>query len=86
MRMYTSQSIDEEDEDDFDVDENVKSTLTSILGDLGLDDENDDNKEAITKSKKKTKSYSNTPRSRVFKESKNPKKEFKRHGVIITRS
>ena len=85
MRMYTSQSIDEEDEDDFDVDENVKSTLTSILGDLGLDDEDDDNKEAITKSKKKTKSYSNTPRSRVFKESKNPKKEFKRHGVIITR-
>ena len=85
---YLDDSEDSEDsdfedyEDDFEVDDKVISSLSSIIGDIDIpkDNKNKKSKDDYFKIDK-----SKTPRSRVFKESKNPKKEIKRHGVIITR-
>lgn len=70
------------EDDDFEVDQSVWNTLESIFGESIL--------EPVKKKKKKSKGKSHDrefdiPKSKVFKEAKNAKRDVKRHGVIISR-
>lgn len=67
--------------EDYDDDEDVISTLSSIIGNIDMSDTN----KGKNKNKKSNKSKPEYPRSRIFKDAKNPKKEIKRHGVVVTR-
>ena len=100
LKLFVTMNDDEDDEspdeesdtiknlidedDDFEVDENVVSILSSIIGDIDLSTDKKSDKSKKSKDKYFTVEKSKTPKSRVFKEAKNPKKEIKRHGVIIT--
>lgn len=72
LSNYDSEEYDDE-EDEYEDDEEEEDSLERIMGAYGVK----------TKDKSKKEYYG---RSRVFKDSKNPKKEFHRHGVIVADS